>query len=164
MIKYARYVLIVIVLLVIQSSVIPFISLAGVTPDLLLIYVVIISLREGQIPGTVGGFLIGLASDLSTGDFIGLGALTKTIAGFVAGFFFNESSPAQSLSTYTFLLAVGIAGIAHNMIHFGFLLQGLPVSVSEIIFKFIIGTTIYTVIVSLLPFFHYASKSKSVHT
>ncbi len=164
MIKYARYVLVVVALLVFQASVIPFISLVGVTPDLLLIYVVVLSLREGQIPGTVGGFLIGLASDFVTGDFLGLGALTKTIAGFVAGFFFNETSPLQPLSTYTFLVVVGVAAIAHNMIHFGFLLQGMPVGVSEIVFKFIIGTTVYTVVVALIPYFLFSARSKSIHT
>jgi len=162
--KYVRYAIVVIVLLVVQASIIPFISLGDVTPDLLLIYIVVISLREGKIPGTVSGFLIGLASDLVTGDFLGLGALTKTIAGFVAGFFYNEVSPNQSLMTYTFLICVGVVSVIHNFIHFGFLLQGLPVSVSEIIITFILGTTLYTLLTSLVPYLYFSSRSKTIHT
>jgi rod shape-determining protein MreD len=160
MIKYARYVPVLIVLLVIQATLIPFMSLVGVTPDVLLIFVIVITLREGQITGTIAGFIIGLVSDIVVGDFLGLGALTKTIAGFTAGYFYNEPNPLQPLSTYMFFIVMAIAGFVHNIVHYGFLLQGLPVSVFEIIFKFMIGATVYTIFVSLVPYFYFNSRSK----
>lgn len=164
MIHYARYAGGVIVLLVMQATLIPFIALAGVTPDLLLIFVIVIALREGQIPGTIAGFIIGLIADIVTGDFLGLGALTKTIAGFTAGYFYNEANPLQQLSTSTFLIVMAVAGIVHNIIHYGFLLQGLPVSVSEIFFMFIIGSTLYTVLFSLVPYFYFNSRANVTRT
>lgn len=162
MAQYFRYAVMVIVLTVLQTTVVPFIGLHGVTPDLLLIYVIIIALREGQIPGTVVGFVIGLFSDLAAGDFIGLGALTKTIAGFVAGYFYNEATPLQSLGSSKFLWVVAIAGGIHNLIHHMFLLQGLSLPFTEIIVKFAIGTTIYTMAAALIPMLQYSSKYRSV--
>lgn len=164
MTHYARYAVIVIVLLVIQATIVPFISLAGVTPDVLLIFVVVVALREGQIPGTITGFVVGLTSDIVAGDFLGLGALTKTIAGFTAGYFYNQTNPEQSVSTYTFFITVAAAGLLHNIIYYGFLLQGLPVSVAAIILKFMIGSTAYTVLVSLVPYFYFNSQTKTIRT
>jgi rod shape-determining protein MreD len=164
MIQYARYALIVIVLIVVQATLIPFMSLAGVTPDMLLIFVVVFALREGQIPGTAAGFVVGFVSDIVTGDFLGLGALTKTIAGFTAGYFYNEINPMQRLSSYIFLIVVATAGLVHNIVYFSFLLQGFPVSVSEIILKFMVGSMLYTVLMSLVPYFYFNSQSKIIRT
>ncbi len=161
---YARYVLILIVLVIVQKTLIPFISLVGVTPDVLLIFVVLIALREGQIAGTVFGFIVGFMIDIVSGDFLGLSALTKTIAGFTAGYFYNEMNPLQTLGTYAFFIVVAVAAIVHNIIHFAFLFQGLPVSITEVIFKFIIGSTVYTVFISLILFFYYNSQSKLIRT
>jgi rod shape-determining protein MreD len=162
--RYARYVFVLIILLVVQGTLIPFISLAGVTPDVLLILAVIIALREGQIPGTIAGFVIGLIGDLAIGDFLGPGALTKTLAGFTAGYFYNETNPLQVLSTHMFILVIAVAAFVHNVIYFAFLLQGFPVSAVEIIVKFMIGSTVYTVIVSLVLFFYYNSRPRTIHT
>lgn len=161
---YARYALILIVLLIVQKTLIPFISLAGVTPDVLLIFVVVIALREGQIPGTVLGFIIGLVVDIVSGDFLGLGALTKTIAGFTAGYFYNEMNPLQPLGAYTLFIVVAVAAIVHNIIHFTLLFQGIPVSFFEVVFKFIIGSTVYTVGISLILFFYYNLQSRQFRT
>lgn len=164
MTQYARYAVALILLLVVHTTVIPFISLAGVTPDVLLIFTVVIALREGQIPGTIAGFIIGLMSDIAIGDFLGLGALTKTLAGFTAGYFHNEMNPLQVLGTYIFILVVAVAGFVHNIIYFAFLLQGFPVTALEIVIKFMIGSTMYTVIVSLVWFFYYNARSRKIHT
>lgn len=162
MIQYGRYVVIAILLLVIQATVVPFIALAGVTPDLLLIYVVIIALRKGQITGTVAGFTIGIATDVVSGDFLGLGALAKTIAGFVAGYFYNELNPEHVLVHYRFLFVIAVAGLVHSIVYYAFLLQGLPVSVTDTLFRYMIGSTVYTLFLSLIPYFHYHYRTRAV--
>jgi rod shape-determining protein MreD len=163
-VHYGWFALITLILLVVQSTMVPFAALEGVTPDLLLILVVIIALRQGQTAGTIAGFAIGLASDLVMGDFLGLGALTKTVAGFVAGYFYNQTNPLQSLSTYRFIIAVAVSGLAHNVIYYTLLLQGLPVGAHEIIFKYMVGSTFYSLVLSLVPYFHYTSRYRSVRT
>jgi rod shape-determining protein MreD len=160
MIRYGRYALIALLLLVAQASLIQFIAIAGVTPDIVLIYVIVVALREGQVRGTVWGFAIGLAGDVLTGSFLGLGALTKTAAGFVAGYFYNEASPEQPLATYTFLIVVATAGLMHNLLYYLFALQGLSVPLSTIIFKYVAGSTVYTLLVALVPYFFMTSRAR----
>jgi rod shape-determining protein MreD len=161
MVQFFQYAIIAILLTILQTTIVPFAGLQGVTPDLVLIYIIIISLREGQMTGTVAGFAIGLLGDFAAGDFIGLGALTKTIAGFIAGYFYNETSPIQSLGTSKFLWAVVIAGGIHNLIHHLFLLQGFSMPLNEILIKFVLGTTLYTLAISLVPMLQYSSRLRA---
>ena len=83
---YIRSTLVVIGLLLIQTTFLPFISLWGYLPDVFILYLVYVALRRGQIEATISGFIIGLIQDIITTQFFGLAALSKTIAGFVAGF------------------------------------------------------------------------------
>lgn len=60
----------------------------GAKPDIMLLLAVWIARREGQSVGTTAGFFIGLLMDLLHGT-MGLDSFSKTISGFVAGFFSN---------------------------------------------------------------------------
>ncbi len=66
------------------------ISFNNITPDLVLIILVLFTLSRGQISGTILGFSFGLIFDLISGGIIGSAAFSKSIAGFVAGYFFDE--------------------------------------------------------------------------
>jgi len=63
----------------------PMISIRGVSPDFSLIALVVLSLAAGPMPGTVGGFLLGLVQDLSNPALLGLHALCKCTLGFSLG-------------------------------------------------------------------------------
>ncbi|KAA0247102.1 MAG: rod shape-determining protein MreD, partial [Chlorobiota bacterium] len=78
-------VLYLIPLLFIQVIFVPFIAIDTAVPDLILILVVYFSVREGQIPGMLFGFGAGLIFDMVTGNLLGSAALSKTLAGFMAG-------------------------------------------------------------------------------
>ncbi|HEV8307909.1 MAG TPA: rod shape-determining protein MreD [Methylomirabilota bacterium] len=69
----------------VQSTVVPVFSVAGVVPDLPVILVVLLALRRGPEVGCVTGFALGLAQDAVAGGPLGLHALSKAIVGFVAG-------------------------------------------------------------------------------
>ena len=70
----------------------PLLRLADIFQIYVMLYLVYIALRRGQIEATINGFIIGLLQDVITTQFFGLAALSKTIAGFVAGYFFNENT------------------------------------------------------------------------
>lgn len=78
-------------LLIIQTTIVPFISINGITPDLIIIMLVFYTIRNGQVYGTVLGFIYGFLFDLITGSLLGSTMLSKTIAGFIAGYFSNEN-------------------------------------------------------------------------
>ena len=68
-----------------QWSVVPALSVGGVTPDLPLILTVLLALRRGAETGCIVGFVAGLLQDTAGGGLLGVQALTKALAGFGMG-------------------------------------------------------------------------------
>ena len=63
-----------------------FLTIRGLRPDFILIFVVYLSLRWGSLAGIIAGFSLGLVEDFfSAGSLMGLAPLTKSITGFLVG-------------------------------------------------------------------------------
>jgi rod shape-determining protein MreD len=153
-----KYVFISFLLIIIQSQAMKLLSLEGMTPDILAIWIVYIALRHGQMSGTIWGFGIGLLFDLLTGNFIGLSALTKTVCGFTAGYFYNENKTTLLLSSYRFTLVILIVSFVQNVVYFIIFTQGSDIGLLRAIFEFGLATALYTATVSLLPVMFFARK------
>lgn len=80
-----------------QSSLVPALSVSGVTPDLPLILTVLIALRRGPEIGCAAGFFAGLLQDIAGGGLIGAQALTKALAGFATGLLVGRLSVSNPL-------------------------------------------------------------------
>lgn len=156
--RHFRSALVALGLLLLQTTFIPFLSVGGFLPDLLLIWVVYVAVSRGQIEAMITGFAVGLLQDAVTMQFFGLGALTKTVAGFVAGYFFNENSTEQTLSSYRFLMIILLSSFVHNVIYYGIFLQGIQDSVFTTIIEFSVATGLYTGLVGVLPMFTFVRK------
>ncbi|NLG18875.1 MAG: rod shape-determining protein MreD [Fibrobacter sp.] len=74
---------------VLQTTLVPSISIFQFRPDLLMLVLFALALKAGVIPAVYIGFFLGLAQDLYSPSILGQNALSKTIAGFFAGLF-NE--------------------------------------------------------------------------
>ncbi len=155
---YIRSALVVIGLLLLQTTFIPFISLGGYLPDLFILYLVYIALRRGQIEATISGFIIGLLQDIINTKFLGLAALSKTIAGFVVGYFFNENTVEQTLGSYRYVLLIGLCSIVQDIVYFTFFFQGGEGSVFFSTLELTLGMTLYTCAISVLPMFFFSRK------
>lgn len=84
-----RIVLVLIQLLLcflLQSTVMPAFSMAGVVPDLLLILVITVAYTKGRVPGMLTGFAAGLLTDVCFGELVGLCALFYLCIGYLAGY------------------------------------------------------------------------------
>lgn len=156
--RHLKYVFFTIVLLLVQSKMMTLLTLEGITPDLLTIWVVYLALKEGQLAAMPWGFGIGLAFDLLTGNFIGLSALTKTIAGFTAGYFYNENKTPLILGSYRFLVIVLIVSLIHNTVYFLIFTQGTEIGMMRAFFQVGLATTFYTATLTLLPMLAFARK------
>lgn len=77
--------LILVISLLLQLTVFNFIKVAGVKPDLILVFVIFNALLNGSRDGAVFGLVGGLLQDLITGQFIGLNAISKALTGFLFG-------------------------------------------------------------------------------
>jgi rod shape-determining protein MreD len=151
-----RYALITVVLVVLQSTFVRYIAIENITPDILVVWIVFLALRYGQIHATVAGFLLGLTMDIVSGGFLGLSGLSKTVCGFVAGYFYDETRTAEILATYRFALMVFLISLVHNFIYFAILVQGSELPFWRTLLSFGLTTSIYTSAFSLLPIFRYS--------
>lgn len=149
--------------LLLQTTVVEFLAVHTIVPDLVLIWIVVIALRRGQIPATVAGFSMGLVQDLVSGPdgMLGLSALTKTIAGFLAGYFYAENKTPQILGSYRLLLITGIVSLVHNALYFVLFLQGSGIRWTDGILSYGLPSTAYTVAVALIPMLVFARKQVS---
>lgn len=88
--------LLLIVLCIVQQYVVSRLVIFGVFPDIVTIYIAFTAIKYSQKQGTTYGFIAGIATGILIGN-MGIEALSKTIEGFVAGYFhIPEDSHASS--------------------------------------------------------------------
>lgn len=145
-----RNIVTLLVLIAFQKTVVWFISLSqlNIAPDFVIIALIYIGVREGKISGAVYGFLAGMLLDVLSGSFLGLLALSYTISAFIAGFF--QSDNERFLVRFNFIIAVFTISIISNFIYFGLFFQGTPIIFSKVILLYILPSSTYTTIISLV--------------
>jgi len=148
-------------LLIIQTTIVPLISIRGVTPDLIMILLVFYSMRCGQIYGSVLGFSYGLLFDLITGSLLGSTMLSKTLAGFIAGYFSNENKIENYFKSYIFSLIVFLCSVVDLVIYSFFTSLDLNTSILKLLFEQGILPGIYTSILSIFVIMFYPKRSIS---
>ena len=148
--KYFTPLIVFIPVVLIQLTVVPFISVQGVVPNLLLIAVVYFSILDGQIFGTVTGASYGLLFDLISGNLVGSNMLSNTVAGFIAGYFSGETRREKYLYTYSFTLVVLISALINAMIFSFFSVMDFNTNFLQALFNHALLPSIYTSIVSIL--------------
>ena len=142
-------------LLVIQSTLVPLLSVVGVIPDLMLILLVYFTLRSGQMHGTILGFVYGFLLDLITGNIFGSAMIAKTVSGFIAGYFYNENKLDIYFKSIVFSLIVLLCATIDSFIFSFFSSVELEKSILLRFFEQGMFPGIYTAVASLiLVMFH----------
>src|SRR5664279_1643117 len=155
------YIALTILFVLLQTTLTQYLAVAGLSPDIALIWIVYLALRRGQITGTIAGFFVGLLLDLLSGNdgMLGLAALSKTVGGFTAGYFFNENKTVQTLGSYRFILIILSVSLVHNLIYFIIFLQGSGAHWWQAILLYGIPAALYTAAVGLIPTFVFARRA-----
>jgi rod shape-determining protein MreD len=83
-VSWAQLLLVMILLVVLQFYLRPRLWNARVSPDFLLIALMLYAMRSGAGAGAVAGFLVGLIEDTLTPARFGAGALAHTLVGYFA--------------------------------------------------------------------------------
>jgi len=156
--RHFKYFFFAFLLIMIQTKIVNIISLEGITPDLLIIWLVYVAIINGQMTATIWGFTTGIMFDLVTGNFIGLSALSKTVAGFTAGYFYGENKATMTLGSYRYVIIVLLISMVHNSIYFAVFTRGSEIGIWRAIFQYGLASTFYTAAVTLLPMFIFARK------
>lgn len=161
--RHVKYFFVTLLLIILQTQAMHLLSMEGITPDILTIWIVYIALKNGQFAATIWGFAVGLLFDLSTGSFIGLSALTKTVCGFSAGYFYSENKTPLTLGSYRYLVIVLIASVVQNTLYFLIYTQGSEIGMLRAIFQVGLATTFYTATLTLIPMFAFARRRYASH-
>ncbi len=139
--------------LLVQLTVVPLIAIAGVIPDFVLISLVYYSISRDQFYGTVLGGTYGVFLDLITGSLLGSSMLSKTIAGFTAGYFSTETKKEINIKTYIFSLIVFICALIDSIIFSFFSAFDVQTNIFKLLFEQALLPSLYTAMVSILFIF-----------
>ena len=145
---YALPIIIFVPLLIIQLTLNPLFTIESIVPDLITILLVVLAVRRGQIQGTIYGFIFGLLHDIFTGGLIGSAMFSKTIAGFIAGYFYSEGTERSSRLDVKF---IGIVFLCASIDSFFYSLLGtaeLSSGIQYFLFDYSIFPGLYTALVS----------------
>ena len=160
-IDYLVAILLFFPLLIIQTTIVPLIAINGVIPDLIIILLAFYALKMGQLHGTILGFSYGLLFDLITGGLLGSSMLSKTITGFVIGYFYNENKKDIYLKSFIFPLIVLLASTIDSFILSFFSTVDLNTSITTFFIEQGILPGIYTAVFSIIVIVFYPRRSSS---
>lgn len=125
----------------------------GVRPDLVLIVICAAGLALGPARGAAAGLLAGLFVDVLTGRLVGLGAITKGIAGYAAGWMGRRLFPENALVPAVIAFAVSVGeGLLYLL---GTYVFGVPIPLAAGFAAVVVPEACYNAVVSaaLLPLF-----------
>jgi len=145
-------------LLIIQTTLIPLISINGIVPDLLLILLVFYAVKEGQMYGTILGFVFGFFFDLITGSLLGSSMLSKTLSGFIAGYFYNENKQDLYFKSYVFALIVLLCGIIDAIVYSFFSTVEFSTNILLLFFEQGLMPGLYSALVSVFIIIFYPKR------
>lgn len=151
--RFAIYGVIAIVIAYLQMLLLDLIAIENVTPDLLIILIIWITIYEGKLHGIFSGFFIGLIFDILSFDLIGTNALAKTFVGFVASSFYHKEREQLIPGTYKFPLIVLLSSFIHNLIYYFFYINVSELVFWEFFLKYGIASSFYTSVFSLFVMF-----------
>ncbi|MBN2373339.1 rod shape-determining protein MreD [bacterium] len=83
--KNLYHIVLLFLIILIQSTRFDFWAIRGIKPDLILLLIFAIAIKEGSISGTIFGFAGGIAQDIFSNGLLGAGAFAKSLWGYMMG-------------------------------------------------------------------------------
>lgn len=149
--RYVYYGILALLLSLAHVLIIDLIAVANITPDLMVILIAWIALREGRFVGIIAGFTGGLVFDYITHDVLGMNALVKTLVAFIAGSFYKEGKEDLTLGGFKFIGIVFLTSLVHNCIYFLFNIKMTEMNFFTFISKYGLAFTFYTTVFAAFP-------------
>lgn len=138
----------IIVALLLQAGLAPYISIGGVTPNFLLLVVITAALTSGPTAGASSGFAAGLLFDLLGTGPVGPMALVLTVTGFLAGMLHEQMFAEGWLLPLTVLFFASLAAeVAYGLM---LMLLGTQMSFGRTLLTTMLPGAVYNTALALL--------------
>ncbi|MCH8871783.1 rod shape-determining protein MreD [candidate division KSB1 bacterium] len=129
--------------IILQITIIPLFSINCISPDLILILVISVSIQKGKFWGVIAGFSAGLIFDAFGTAFVGLSSFVNSISAFVAGFLLGEQLE-QRFGVIVGLILVSL--LIHDFLYYVILSIGTSIGFWVTLFKHVVPQSFYTLI------------------
>ncbi len=136
------YVVLFTLSIVVQLKVVPLFSVAGITPNLVLILVISVAFRAGKIVGVGAGFVAGVVIDAFSSGLFGISSLANVLCAFVAGSWPPEQIRRPAVVSGQLLSAT----LIHDLVYFWFLTIGTSFGPWHVLFNTVLPHTLYTMV------------------
>ncbi len=145
--KFIKYTIIFLLTFLIDTNFIEFISIKGITPDIVLVFLIFLSLREQQSTATISGFVVGLFRDLFSSGVLGLSSLANSIACFLTSFF-QRTKGTVAISQLAII--VFIVSLIHDRIFQFIFLLGTNQQFFRSFLFYSVPKALYTMTIALI--------------
>ena len=142
------FILIFIIIYLLQANLFSWFNLAGVKPNLFIIFVLTIGLFAGKPIGITFGIIFGFILDLLMGKSIGLSTTMLGITGFIGGYLSRNFSKDSRITMIT-MIAVTTFICEIGIILLNFFINQTQVGIWYL-FKTLIIETIYNSIITII--------------
>jgi rod shape-determining protein MreD len=145
--RVAKYFLMFSFFLALQIIAAPLLVIDDIQPDFLLLGVIVAAIRHGAIAAIFTGFWTGLLQDALVSHLFGLEALSKSVAGFVAGY------AAKNKAKHDLQVIVGIAllsALVNHLIRDTIFYFNEGLNFFYLLVRFVIPNALYTVVFAVI--------------
>ncbi|MGH9896073.1 MAG: hypothetical protein ACREA0_29605, partial [bacterium] len=146
--------MLLVVLVPVQTTVLAYLSVGGIRPDVCLVAAVLVGATSGSRAGMLFGFAVGFLQDQFTAGVLGLNLVTKGLAGLLAGLVWRY------LANLTPVTVVGLVLVLSAVTNLVFFVAGLSdagpseavarlqsILLPQAVFDAVIGVCVYWLIV-----------------
>ncbi|OPY55931.1 MAG: rod shape-determining protein MreD [Pelotomaculum sp. PtaU1.Bin035] len=134
--------------LILQTTILEYIALYGVKPDLVMLLVIFNGFLLGPREGAFLGFAGGMLEDLFSGSYIGLNALSNMVAGYFAGACGERFYKENTLVVSGVAFVSTAVGLSVNYLLLLYL--NIHVPLFHALLRVVVPTALYTAL--LVPF------------
>jgi len=135
---------------ILQTTLLPHLSVGGARPDLMLLMVISWSLRRGLNEGVVWAFCGGLALDLLSGAPLGSSSLALIIVAILTNLVRGGS--VRSRAALPWVMAALATFAYYGVLSIILAITGRPIDVGTIVFRHVLPSAVYNVVVVALVY------------
>jgi len=136
-----------VLMVAVETTVIPYISVSGIGPDIVGSFVALVSMLNGRQDGLFVAVAAGFMEDMSSGQFLGLFTVVRLVIGYLAGACYQKVFQEWVLVPMVLVFVTGfVSGCLHVFLLASF---GVPFGSYQVVLGAVIFQAAYSALLSL---------------